>query len=144
MAVDKIKPLGLEEAGSGTDMYPTPTELNPNEDYVSAKGVSFENSDNFLAEKIGGVLKYTVPDSSYKPAFLGNGEIDSVEIYEGATQTTEFRRVKITMAYDGSLNPVTETWDFYDPNDGTTILRTITVTHTWSGVDLTKSTEVTA
>lgn len=143
MAVDKVKPLKMETTGGGSQTDPFPKETNPLEDYLSAKGIAFENLDTFLAEKIGGALKFTVPDCSYKPDFLANGEINFVEIYSGATQTTINRRVRVDLTYDGSLNPTVEAWKFYDESDGTTVLRTITITHTWSGVDLTKSTEVT-
>lgn len=144
MAVDKVKPLGMESSSlGGTEEIPSPTELDPSEDYVAAKGMAFENLDTHLAEKIGGILKFTVPDCSYKQTFLGNGELDSVEIFDGTTQTTPNRRVRVDMTYDGSLNPTLEEWKIYDPADGITVLRTISVTHTWSGVDLTKSEEVT-
>jgi hypothetical protein len=141
--VDKVKPLKLEDTTSGGELNMLPHEADPSEDYVSVKGVAFENLDTHLAEKIGGVCKFTVPDCSQKPDFLANGEVNYVEFYESATQTTINRRVRVDMTYDGSLNPTTEVWKYYDPSDGTTVLRTITLTHTWSGVDLTKSTEVT-
>lgn len=143
MAVDKVKPLKFENPTDGTESDVIPTAADPTEDYLACKGVAFENLNTHLAEKVGGLLKFTVPDCSYKPVFLGNGELDYVEVFEGATQTTAQRRLRIDMTYDGSLNPTVEVRKFYDPSDGTTVLRTITVTHTWSGVDLTKSTEVT-
>ena len=139
MAIEKVKPLKIEPLEG--DQFPT--EADASEDYLSAKGMAFEGLDIFLAEKVGGVIKFTTPDASLKPVFLGNGELDYVEVYEGATQVTANRRVRIDMTYDGSLNPTVEAWKFYSPSDGTTVLRTITVTHTWSGFDLTKSTEVT-
>lgn len=142
--VDKVKPLKMESsAGGGTENDFIPTALNPSEDYLSTKGLAFEGLDTHLAEKVGGVLKFTTPDCSYKPVFLANGELDYLEIFEGSTQTTINRRVRLDMTYDGSLNPTVEAWKVYDPADGTTVLRTITITHTWSGVDLIKSTEVT-
>jgi len=144
MAVDKVKPLKLESpTGGGTETDLFPTEADPNEDYIAGKGFSFENLDTHLAEKVGGLLKFTTPDFSFKPTYLGNGELDYVEYFEGATQTTINRRLRVDMTYDGSLNPTVETWAFYNPSDGTSILRTIAVTHTWTGVDLTKSAEVT-
>lgn len=144
MAVDKVKPLKIESSSTGgTEDNMFPHESDPAEDYLAAKGVAFENLDTHLAEKVGGLLKFTVPDCSYKPDFLANGEVNFLEVFDGATQTTAQRRLRVDMTYDGSLNPTVEAWKFYDPADGTTVLRTITVTHTWSGVDLTKSTEVT-
>lgn len=48
---DKVKPLGFESASTGgTETYPLPTELDPTEDYVAAKGVALENSDNRLID----------------------------------------------------------------------------------------------
>lgn len=60
MAVDKIKPLKLENiALGGTEDDVFPTEANPNEDYVTAKGVSFENSDGHLIDRAAdGQLQY--------------------------------------------------------------------------------------
>ena len=48
---DKIKPLGMESPSlGGTETSPFPTELDPTEDYVAAKGVAFENNDNRLID----------------------------------------------------------------------------------------------
>ena len=42
--MDKVKPLGFENASlGGTETYPLPTELNPSEDFIAVKGISFEN-----------------------------------------------------------------------------------------------------
>ena len=85
-------------------------------------------------------------DTSSKPIFhttgANDGELDYVEYFKGATQTTINRRGKVTMAYDGSLNPISETWLWYDPSDGTTVLYTYTIIHTWISYDLTKSSGV--
>jgi len=60
MAVDKVKPLGLENpASGGTQTDPFPTELDPNEDYIAAKGVAFENADNRLIDlDVSGNLQF--------------------------------------------------------------------------------------
>ncbi len=51
---DKVKPLGLENpALGGTETFPFPTELDPTEDYVAAKGLAFENNDNRLIDLDG-------------------------------------------------------------------------------------------
>lgn len=47
--VDKIKPLKIESAASGgtqNDLFPT--EANPTQDYLAAKGLAGENSDTRL------------------------------------------------------------------------------------------------
>jgi hypothetical protein len=47
--VDKVKPLGLENSSlGGTENVPLPTEVDPSEDYLAAKGLSGENSDTNL------------------------------------------------------------------------------------------------
>lgn len=47
MAVDKVKPLKMENTAlGGTQNDPFPTEVNPSQDYIASKGVAFENSDN--------------------------------------------------------------------------------------------------
>lgn len=142
MAVDKVKPLKMEDPTSGTETDAAPTETDPSEDYLATKGIAFENLDTHLAQKVGGVLKFTVPDCSYKPTFLGNGDLDFQETFEGATQTTPNRRVRTDMTYSSGL-PATEVVKIYDPADGTTILRTITITYTFSGGALTNAVEVT-
>jgi len=147
LAVDKVKPLKFETPTDGTELDVTPTGADPAEDYLACKGMAFENLDTFLAKKEGGVLRLMIPDASEKPTFhttgANDGELDYVEYFEGTTQTTINRRGRVDFTYDGSLNPLTEVWKIYDPSDGTTVLETGTITHTWSGVDLTKSVEVT-
>lgn len=44
--VDKIKPLKIETTTDGSQSDPFPTEVNPTQDYLSAKGIAFNNSDN--------------------------------------------------------------------------------------------------
>lgn len=46
MSIDKVKPLKFENpANGGTQIDVYPTEANPDQDYLTAKGFSFENSD---------------------------------------------------------------------------------------------------
>jgi len=59
MAVDKVKPLKFEDTVSGTQFDMFPKEANPTEDYVAAKGFSFENSDNHLIDRdVSGNLQF--------------------------------------------------------------------------------------
>ena len=49
--MDKTRPLKIEtpvEGGTQTDYLPT--EVNPAEDYISAKGIAFEESDNYVMD----------------------------------------------------------------------------------------------
>lgn len=132
----KVKPLRI--GSDGRDK-----ETDPATEYLSGKGLSFEDTDTHLAEKLGDVLSFVKPDFSQKVTYNGDGTINFVEWFKGATQTTINRRAKNTLAYDANLFPLTETLVIYSPTDGTTILRTITLTNTYTGADLTSANEVT-
>ena len=57
--VDKVKPLKLENSATGgTENNVFPTETDPTEDYVSAKGIALENSDNTTIRGDAGVMKF--------------------------------------------------------------------------------------
>lgn len=59
MAIDKIRPLGLETpVEGGTESAPYPTEFDPTEDHVSVKGVAFEGNDVAVAWADSGVMKF--------------------------------------------------------------------------------------
>lgn len=63
--VDKVKPMGMENsADGGVETLAMPTSLDPAEDYVAAKGVSFENSDTRLLD-LNGSGEISVTDSYY-------------------------------------------------------------------------------
>jgi hypothetical protein len=142
--VDKVKPLKLESPSlGGTEADPFPTEVDPAEDYITSKGLSFENSDVYLAEKLGDVLSFKKPDFSQKVTYNVNGTINFVEWFIGATQTTPNRRAKSTLVYGSNLFPITETLVIYSTSDGTTVLRTITLTGTYTGADLSSASEAT-
>jgi hypothetical protein len=48
---DKVKPLKIENASlGGTQNDPYPTETNPTQDYLAAKGIAFENSDTYTMD----------------------------------------------------------------------------------------------
>ena len=57
---DKIKPLKIENpASGGTQTDFLPTESNPAQDYISAKGFAFEDNDNRLFDlSAGGEIQY--------------------------------------------------------------------------------------
>lgn len=140
--VDKVRPLKIESpslGGTESDMFPS--EVDPAEDYLASKGISFEGLDDYLAEKIGGTVDFKIPDGSLKVFYTGI-LISAVEIYQGATQTTPNRRVRTDFTYTGILVTQDAT-KIYSPSDGTTVLRTITTTYTYSGVQFQNSSEVT-
>jgi hypothetical protein len=135
--VDKVKPLKYENSIDGTEVDNFPTQTDPSEDYLSAAGIAFANLDSYLAEKVGGILKFKIPDYSYKPAYTGDN-LTALEIFNGNTQTTINRIVRADFTYV-SDNITSESWKIYDNTDGTTVLRTITYSHTYISDNLTNT-----
>jgi len=58
MPVDKVKPLKIEDATSGTEINFGPTETDPTEDYLAAKGLALENDDATRVEKVAGEVAF--------------------------------------------------------------------------------------
>lgn len=67
---------------------------------------------------------------SQKVTYTGGGDVDYIEFFSGAVQSTINRMLKITIGYT-SGDPSSETWEFYD-SDGTTVLETRVYTYTVS------------
>jgi len=130
--VDKVKVLIIERNGTELSYQ---EEGKPTSDYIEAKGISFESSD-YLLEKIGRVLKETYPTHSFKYGYSGD-DISYEEFYITTTQITTNRAMRGDFTYSGD-NITSEAWKIYD-TDGTTVLRTITLTHTYTGDDVTKT-----
>ena len=57
--VDKVKPLKIEDATSGTEMDYAPVEADPSEDYLAGKGLALENNDNLLVDADSGEIQFT-------------------------------------------------------------------------------------
>lgn len=114
MAVDKIKPLKIENAATGgTQNDPFPVEADPAQDYVAAKGIAFENSDTRLFDlSAGGEIEWKdAGQATYKTlnsivasvGTLTNYEVDS----STAFITTSVTAVLITGM---TLTPVAGTY----------------------------------
>jgi len=56
--VDKVRPLKLEDPTTGTQLDMAPTEANPSEDYLSAKGLALEGSDTILVGSSGTEVQF--------------------------------------------------------------------------------------
>lgn len=139
MAIDTVYPLKLEtpvEGGTQLDMFPT--EANPLQDYLATKGVCFEADKNFFFDKVGRTFSFNHPRTYEKATYLANGEIDYIEFFNSNTFITANRVAKISFTYDVNIDPTAEVVALYDTN-GSTILRTITWSHIFSGGDLTQS-----
>lgn len=48
--MDRVKPLKMETNEDGTQTNPYPEECNPNQDYIAAKGISFQNLINRIID----------------------------------------------------------------------------------------------
>ena len=89
------------------------------------------------------INKACAPTNSQLASYLANGEVDYIEIFSSSTQTTPNRVARVDFTYDGNLNPTTEAWKHYDTADGTTVLKTFILTHSWIGADYDKTTSAT-
>ena len=134
MAVDRVKPLKMENATDGTEVDLRPTETDPAEDYLAAKGIAFENLNTFLVEKLGRVITELEPDQTFAIASTGD-VVNSVSIYNSATQIDANRVYRVDFSYTGD-DITTEAHKIYD-TDGTTVLRTITYSYTYSSGEIT-------
>jgi len=137
-------------AENASDYDPDYVEITEHSDGPSTINQTFKQGEqqvylgedtNHLLERIGGVIKITIPDSSSKPTYDGNDNLTVFEVYTTATQTVANRRVRGDYTYTGD-NLTEEEYKIYSESDGTTILRTITVTHTYDGNDFLTNTTV--
>lgn len=137
MPVDRIKPLKIENPATGgveTDLFPT--EANPLEDYLSIKGLTYEDLDTFRSEKLGRSLVEYFPNLYQNLTYSGN-EVTTVEFFNSATFINANRLARHELSYT-SNNLTSEILYIYD-TDGTTILRTYTWTHTYTTNNLTST-----
>jgi len=132
---------------NGTDDLDSTNGLNYMRMSDHAKNILFDDSTS-LNTMVGVNLQDVIndistPDVSSKPTYNINGELDYIEFFKSATQTTINRRGKATITYDVNLDPATETWELYDV-DGTTVLKTVIVTYTFVNSIFTKSERATS
>ena len=60
--VDKIKPLKIENTVDGSqDDQGFPTQTDPMEDYLAARGMAFQNSDNHLIDTVENEIAFLDP-----------------------------------------------------------------------------------
>jgi len=110
-----------------------------------AQEILIDTDNNTL---VGGNLqdflnRYYGSAESSAPVFAADGTMTSVTYYSSSTQTTANRIMKTDLTYNTDLNPTTEVTKIYKTTDGTTILKTVTLTYTWTSGVLTKIETVT-
>lgn len=81
---------------------------------------------------------------SQAPTYNVDGTINFIQIYTSPVQINANRTSRVDFTYDVDLQPTTETWSFYSLADGTTVIKTVTITYTWAAGVLTNQTQVTA
>lgn len=111
---DKIKPLKIENIGTGgTQNDPFPTETDPNQDYLAAKGVAFENNDNILLDidPATGEIRYKDPvQTTYKKLndITGGGaenfSFHKVAVDESITIPINQHMITTSLEVDGFLD----------------------------------------
>lgn len=102
-------------------------------------GVSVNGNSAGIA-LVGKSLLQFGPDTSQKVVYNAQGDVDYIEFYESASQTTGNRKVKAVITYSGS-DPVSETWSIYD-SDGTTVVETRTYSYTYTLGNITNMSEI--
>jgi len=134
---DKVKPLKIESSSTGgTQNDPFPTEVTPTQDYLSTKGLAFEGLDTFLLDKIGRTIVEKFPDLYQNVTYTGlNPTV--IEFFNSASFVNANRVARYDLSYTG-VNLTSEVLKIYD-TDGTTVLRTYTWTHTYSGINFQSS-----
>lgn len=65
---DRVKPLKIESSPEGTQVDPFPRELNPSEDYIATKGISFEDREDIIIESVAGEMRFR--DTKVNPITL--------------------------------------------------------------------------
>lgn len=156
MAFDKVRPLKLENPGSGgteDDMYPTATD--PSEDYIVAKGFVFEDNDgrnleldasgNLILTDVGGTtqlnqlvndsshrvidqLVHEVSENSYTTNTRNGFLITQSIIWTDTNMTTKIRQFDMT--YNGFLVNTITTQQF---NTSGTVVETQVDTYSYTG-----------
>lgn len=129
--VQKSRVSILEQEGNEFDIG----RESGDSDFLVCGGLSFKNSDDFLIERVGNVIKCKYPTFSYEVNYNGDN-IANVIYYTTTAQIEANRILRSVLGYSGD-NVTSETVTIYDPADGVAVLRTITNTYTYTGDNIT-------
>lgn len=124
--VDKVKVLVGQRDSEELQLS---EEIKPSSDFMSTKGLAFEGLDTHLIQKLGRAIDFTVPNHSVKPTYT-NDDITKIECFNGFTQTTINRISSLDVSYTNDL-VTSEVYKVYD-TDGATVLKTATITHSYT------------
>lgn len=111
--------------------------------------IDYSITDVAASNTIIGHSPQQVIDRLYTPSenttytYNGDGTVNYIQGFSGSAITAN-RLYRIEFTYNADLTPATEVTKLYSTTDGTTILKTITVTYTWSSGVLTQTAQVTS
>ena len=92
--VDKIKPLKFEEPTCGTELDFLPTETDPTEDFITAKGYTFECSD------VATIVKDVNDEISFTDSEIS--DVTVKELKNGA-DLAQVGRYAIALTHNGTV-----------------------------------------
>lgn len=113
--------------------------------HPKARSVEISTANNTL---VGSTVQEYL-DRTYEaaesqlPSYAADGTVTYLEYFSSSSQVTANRIFRIDLTYNEDLEPTTETVKIYSKTDGTSILKTITKTYTWSNSQLISKTQVT-
>lgn len=114
-------------------------EALPNSEDIA---IVTDTTNTMVGSDLQDVLtKLNRPSVSQLPTY-SSGDVTAITFYKNSTQITANRIAAVSITYT-SGEPTSETWTLYSDIDGTTVLKTYTITHTWSSGNLTNTTTAT-
>jgi hypothetical protein len=111
MAVDKCKPLKIENASlGGTENDPFPREMDPSEDYAAVKGISFEGNETALDWADSGLRKFkdseVITEATLKDAIerIKRKDVDLTNLTIGYVLTWNTNTNRFELQATGALS----------------------------------------
>jgi len=118
--------------------------MEPIEDSIDTPNVELDSSNNTLVgETIGEFLNRMYGKTVSEKLTYSGVDVDYVEYFSTSSQITANRLAKVELTLDSELDLTTETIYLYSTDDGTTVLKTITRSMTYSDHNLTNTEQVT-
>jgi hypothetical protein len=156
--MDNVKPLKYENSVDGSQNDDYPTEVSPTEDYITAKGFSFENlkthylkiieNEISITDTISGTRKlseflipqthkildqlvHDIAENSYTEIIKTNGKVSNMILWTNSNKLEKIREINISRV-SGKVNEiVTKQY-----NSGS-LVETYTETFTRTGTSVT-------
>lgn len=128
--VDRVRPLKLEDAAAGgTQTDPYPTSMNPNEDYLDARGVALQNAssndssvrveriddslvleDPLAGQVVLSAIAASFPQAQYATIVRADDVVTQVLVYDGPLQAVLRYRASIVYSNEDVSSITEEFW----------------------------------